>query len=136
VRSLIVVALLCRTAYADVSPDEGRAKSPSKDAAWLLVGGSLAFVTTGAVLAYSADASEKDLEDLYLTVEGGPATFDAKTAARYDQLVDEGHRFEHLSWASFGIAGGMAIGAAICFWRAREVTPVVTPNSAGVALKF
>jgi hypothetical protein len=30
----------------------------------------------------------------------------------------------------------MAIGAAICFWRAREVTPVVTPTSAGVALTF
>jgi hypothetical protein len=133
VRSLIVVALLCQTAYADPAG----AKSPSKDAAWLLVGGSVAFVTTGAVLAYSADASEKDLEDLYLTGDGGPATFDAKTAARYDALIDDGHRFEHLSWASFGVAGGMAIGAAICFWRARgEVTPVVTPTSAGVALKF
>lgn len=132
-RSLIALALLCQTAYAD--PAGGQ--KTSKDAAWLLVGGSLAFVTTGAVLAYSADSSEKDLEDLYLTVDGGPATFDAKTAARYNTLVDEGHRFEHLSWASFGVAGGMAIGAAICFWRARgEVTPVVTPTSAGVALKF
>lgn len=131
-RSLILVALLCQTAYAD----PGGAKT-SKDAAWLLVGGSLAFVTTGAVLAYSADASEKDLEDLYLTNDGGPATFDAKTAARYEAVLDEGHRFEHLSWASFGVAGGMAIGAAICFWRASgEVTPVVTPTSAGVALKF
>ena len=76
----MVVALLCQTAYADPAPGK-----TSKDAAWLLVGGSLAFVTTGAVLAYSADSSEKDLEDLYLTVDGGPATFDAKTAARYDR---------------------------------------------------
>jgi hypothetical protein len=133
VRSLIILALLCRTVHAEPV-------DKSKDAAWLLVGGSLAFVTTGAVLAYSADSSEKDLEDLYLTTDGSPATYDAKTQARYETLVDEGRRFEHLSWASFGIAGGMAIGASILFWRASgqedTVTPIVTPTSAGVALKF
>ena len=129
-RWLIILALLCGSrAHAEPA-------KKSKDAAWLLVGGSLAFVTTGAVLAYSADSSEKDLEDLYLTLDGRPATFDAKTAARYDELVDQGHRFEHLSWTSFGVAGGLAVGAAVCFWRAREVTPVVTPTSAGVALRF
>ncbi|HSD90061.1 MAG TPA: hypothetical protein VLB44_21165 [Kofleriaceae bacterium] len=111
--------------------------SRNKDAAWLFVGGALAFATTGVVLAYASSSSESDLEDLYVSLDGKPPVFDAKTRARYDDLVAEGQRYEHLSWASFGVAGGMAIGAAIMFWRgAHEVAPVITPNSAGVALRF
>ena len=129
----IILTLLCGTANAEPA-------KKSKDAAWLLVGGSLAFVTTGAVLAYSADSSERDLEDLYLTFDGGPATYDARTQARYKTLVEDGRRFERLSWTSFGIAGGMAVGAAVMFWRASgeddTVVPVVTPTTAGVAVRF
>ena len=113
------------------------APSRNKDAAWLFVGGALAFATTGVVLAYASNSSEADLEDLYVSLDGKPPVFDAKTRARYDDLVAEGRRYEHLSWASFGVAGGMAIGAAIMFWRsAHEVAPVITPNSAGVAVRF
>ena len=114
--------------------------SRREDAAWLLVGGALTFVTTGIVLAYAANSTETDIEDLYVSINGTPPVFDGKTKARYDQLVEQGNRYEHLSWLSFGVAGGMAIGATILFWKHRShepsVTPIVTPNSAGVSVHF
>jgi hypothetical protein len=113
--------------------------SRREDAAWLLVGGALTFVTTGIVLAYAVESTEADLDDLYVTVNGGQPVFDAKTQARYDELVKQGDRLEKLSWISFGVAGGMAIGATVLFWKHRKeptVTPIVTPNSAGVSVRF
>ena len=103
-----------------------------------MVGGSLAFVTIGAVLAYSASSSEQDLKDLYVGLNGMPPQYDSATARRYQDLIDEGHRYEHLSWASFGIAGGFAIGAAILFARGHgdervTVVPIATPHESGVA---
>ena len=93
------------------------AEGGGHDGAWLLVGGSLAFVTAGAVLAYSASSSEQDLKDLYVVSGGIMPTYDDKTAKRYQDLVDQGHRYEYLSWASFGVAGACAIGATILFMR-------------------
>ncbi|MDB4959509.1 MAG: repeat-containing protein [Myxococcales bacterium] len=109
-----------------------------RDGAWLMVGGSLAFITAGAVLAYSASSSEQDLRDLYAGVT--PPTFDQKTAQRYHDLIDEGHRYQYLSWASFGIAGACAIGAVVLFVRGGHedeeklsIRPIVTPHETGVA---
>lgn len=110
--------------------------SKKKDAAWLLVGGALTFVTAGAVLAYSANSSEQDLRDLYVSNEGRPPVFDANTQKRYDDLVSEGERFEHLSWAAFGLAGGCAIAATVLFLKHESpvtVAPVVTPKETGVS---
>lgn len=110
--------------------------SKNKDRAWLFVGGSLAFVTAGAVLAYSAESAEQDVKDLYVSNNGGPPEFDAETKERYDDLVAEGNRYQYLSWASFGLAAGCAIGATIFFLRDRNdvsVTPVVTPKETGVS---
>jgi tetratricopeptide (TPR) repeat protein len=113
--------------------------SKSKDAAWLFVGSSLAFVTAGAVLAYSASSSEQDLKDLYVSDNGGAPVWNAKTEQRYNDLIDEGHRYQYLSWASFGVAAGCAIGAAIFFWRDAKaddtvsVVPVVSPRQTGIA---
>lgn len=110
--------------------------SKKKDAAWLLVGGALTFVTAGAVLAYSANSSEQDLRDLYVSSNGTPPRFDANTQKRYDDLVDEGQRFERLSWAAFGLAGGCAAAATILFLRSDSpvtVTPIATPKETGVA---
>jgi hypothetical protein len=111
--------------------------SRSQDAAWLLVGGALTFVTTGIVFAYAVNSTETDIDDLYINATG--PTFDQKTKDRYDELVKEGNRFQYLSWISFGIAGGMAIGATVMFWKHHneaKVTPIVTPNSAGVSVRF
>jgi tetratricopeptide (TPR) repeat protein len=111
--------------------------------AWLLVGGAIAFATVGAVLAYSASSSENDISDLYVGLNGVPPTFNASTQARYNDLVDEGHRYQYLSWASFAVAGGAAIAATILFATGGNdhaehamVVPVASPNSAGVAASW
>jgi hypothetical protein len=114
------------------------APSPSTNAAWLFVGGSLAAVTLGTVLAYSASSSQEDLKDLYLSPTGVSPTYDATTAQRYHDLLSEGHRYAHLSWAAFGIAGACAAGAAYFFVRAHHgehlaIAPVAAPHAAGLA---
>jgi hypothetical protein len=112
------------------------------DTPWLLVGGALAFVTAGAVLAYSASSSEQDIRDLYIGLDGMTPAFDAKTMARYNDLVDEGHRYQYLSWGAFGIAAGFGIAATILFVREHDehaddqrvtITPHASPSSAGVS---
>ncbi|HEY5921563.1 MAG TPA: hypothetical protein VIV11_07825 [Kofleriaceae bacterium] len=110
--------------------------SVNKDRAWLFVGGALAFVTAGVVLAYSAESAEQDLKDLYVSQNGNPPVFNAETQERYDELISEGERFQYLSWTSFGIAAGCAVGATIFFLRDRgdvSVAPVVTPKETGVS---
>ncbi len=112
--------------------------------AWLLGGGAIALVTLGGVLAYASSSSENDVRDLYVGFAGQPATFDAQTQKRYDELVDQGHRYQHLSWAAFGLAGAAAAGAAVLFVLGRRdepaqharVTPLVTTSTAGVAVTF
>jgi hypothetical protein len=114
----------------------------NKNVAWLLIGGALTFATAGTVLAYSTSSTEQDIKDLYQSTTGYPPHFDAATQRRYDDLVDEGNRYQTLSYVAFGLAAGCAAGAAFYFWRAsREepqpaITPVVTPTSAGVRLTF
>jgi tetratricopeptide (TPR) repeat protein len=109
-------------------------------AAWLLTGGAIALVTLGGVLAYAAHSSENDVRDLYVGFAGQPATFDGQTQRRYGDLVDQGRRYEHLSWASFGLAGATMAGAAVLFVLGRraeapaQVTPIVTLTSAGAGV--
>jgi hypothetical protein len=122
----------------------GSAQSPpdkpriSRDGAWLMVGGALAFITAGVVLAYSASSSEQDLQDLYVGLDGKTPKYDATTATRYQDLIDQGHRYQDLSWASFGIAAGFTAAAASWFVhdyneaRRWAVIPVATPQSTGV----
>jgi hypothetical protein len=110
--------------------------SADKDRAWLFVGGTLAFATAGAVLAYSVNSAEQDIKDLYVSNNGRPPEFDDATQERFEELEAEGKRYEKLAWTSFGIAAGCAIGATIFFLRDRGdvvVTPVVTPKETGVA---
>ena len=110
---------------------------------WVLIGGGVALATLGGVLAYAADSSENDVRDLYVGFDGKPPTFDAQTKQRYDDLVAEGRRYQHLSWASFGLAGAAAVGAAVLFLvGGREtapharITPVITRGTAGIAVTF
>lgn len=106
-----------------------------------MVGGALAFATAGAVLAYSATSSEQDIKDLYVGVDGKAPVFDMKTQQRYQDLLDEGHRYQYLSWGAFGVAAGFGIAATLIFLHDRVVeerrvliTPTATPSSAGAAL--
>ncbi len=108
------------------------------DGEWLMIGGALAFITAGVVLAYSASSSEQDVRDLYVGVAGITPTYDATTAQRYQELLDEGHRYQYLSWGAFGVAAGFAIGAAIWFIHDRNeqalaITPVATPQGGSVS---
>jgi hypothetical protein len=113
--------------------------SANTNTAWLLVGGGLAFLTTGVVLAYAAESAEQDIKDLYAGF-GPPPRFDDNTRKRYEDMIAEGERYQYLSWASFGIATGCAAAATIFFYRASKetpiVTPVVTPTGAGVRVTF
>jgi hypothetical protein len=119
------------------APGVGRHRGP-----WLLIGGSLALVTAGAVLAYSADAAERDVEDLYVGLNGTPPPFNSTTRRLYDDAIAEGHRYQTLSIASFGLAGALAAAAAIWFALDRNeqltVTPAVAPGAAGLstAIRF
>jgi len=129
---------------ATPAPTPTLAPSNRQKVAWLLTGGAIALATLGGVLAYAATSSENDVRDLYVGFAGQPPAFDAQTKKRYDDLVDQGHRYQHLSWASFGLAGAAAAGAAVLFVLGgrREaapharITPVVTTTSAGVAVRF
>lgn len=110
----------------------------SNKGAWVLVASSIAFVTVGGVLAYAASSAESDVNDLYAGLGGQPPTFTPKTQKTYQDLVDEGNRYEKLSWVSFGLAGATAIGAAILFVRHTgehgvQVTPTATPTGGGVS---
>lgn len=118
---------------ATLPPAPPPSHAHGNDAAWLMVGGGLAFATLGAVLAYSANSSEQDLRDLYVGLDGKPPTYDASVAKRYQSLVDEGDRYEHLSWASLGIAGGFAVAATVLFLRHPDH---VEPAPSGVAIRF
>jgi tetratricopeptide (TPR) repeat protein len=112
--------------------------------AWLLTGSAFAVGTLGGILAFAANSSENDVRDLYVGFAGEPATFDAQTRQRYDELVAQGRRYERLSWAAFGLTAAAAAGAAVLFVLGDRdeaappprVAPVVTPTSAGVAVRF
>ncbi len=110
---------------------------------WVLVATSVGFITVGAVLAYSASSSENDIDDLYQGLGGMAPSFDARTKAKYDDLVDEGERYEKLSWISFGLAGVTGIAAAVLFWKnsgkdesSVQVTPTASASGGGVSARW
>ncbi len=106
----------------------------------MLVGGAIAAATAGAVLAYSANAAENDVNDLYVGLGGEPPAFNDATRDRFDAVVAEGKRYQALSIASFGVAGVLGALAAWRFVVGREsavrVTPAVTPSGASVSAGF
>src|SRR5690606_12441152 len=52
------------------TPPPSKPIQPRHRAAWLLVGSAIATATIGAVLAYSANAAERDIDDLYVGLGG------------------------------------------------------------------
>ena len=117
--------------------------------AWISVGLTVAFATTGVVMGLSASSREEDIENLvgFRDAAGDPSTYTGTTKTRYDDLVDEGDRFNLLSRVAFGIAGATAITAAIFFVidsgggesrpgtvATRRPSLAVTPSRAGVAV--
>jgi hypothetical protein len=136
---------------ADAGAAGGSAAGPAAPAlipptrekvAWLLGGGAIALVALGGVLSYATNSSENDVRDLYAGFAGRAPAFDAQTRKRYDELVDEGRRYQRLAWTAFGLAGAAAVGVAVLFSVGRDepappaVTPVLGPRSAGVSVRF
>ena len=128
-------------------PSPPAPRTARNTAAWVVTGGALGLAVLGGVLAYAARSSENDVRDLYVGFAGQVPAFDATTRKRYDELVDQGHSYQHLSWAAFGLAGAAAASAAALFVlgghgggevgaRPLAIAPVLTPRTAGVAVTF
>jgi hypothetical protein len=128
-------------------PPPARTPSPTpkahgRDLAWIATGAAIALATTGVVLAFATASSEDDVKDLYLGDIGVPPAYTSSTAAKLQQLLDEGHNYEHLAWLSFGLAA-VSAGAATALFvtgrhaapgeRATRIVPVVQPGGGGVA---
>jgi len=86
-------------------------------AAWISVGGTIAFATAGAVLGLSAKSRQEDIENLiqYRGQDGRPAQYDGEIPQRYKDLIDEGQKLDKLSKISFAVAGGAAAAAVLFF---------------------
>ena len=97
-------------------PTPSPASGGGKATAWISLGVGVALATVGGVMALSAEAAEKDLQDLYDFRAGGqPPAFDGATRERYDELVKQGDRYQLYSWIAFGAAGAAAVTAAVLF---------------------
>ena len=125
---------------APLPPGPPPAKPGHHQAAWLCVSGSIAFATVGAVLAYSANAAENDVADLYVGLAGRPPVYDAHTRSQYEALTRDGRRYEVMSWMSFGVAGLAAVAAFSLFIGDRHehaqrtvIAPTVSSDGGGVA---
>lgn len=105
--------------------------------AWIFVASAVGTFTIGAVLAYSANAAERDVSDLYVGLAGVPPRFDARTRATYDDLVAEGERYQTLARISFGVTAALAAAATYRFLTDQptervQIAPAVTPTTASV----
>jgi hypothetical protein len=78
-----------------------------RSAGWVLMGGTIAFATAGTILAMSGASREEDLESLadFRDPTGMPASYDGTVRERYEDLVDEGDRFNTWATIAFGAAG-------------------------------
>jgi hypothetical protein len=153
-RGLAISLVFVSVASAQASPDSVAAPAPTAPtapaaptaptgltgrnrAAWLFVAGSVALVTVGGALAYSASSAENDVSDLYIGLDDRAPAFDPHTQKTYDDLVAQGERLQRYAWLSFGLAGASAVTAGVLFWHGRheplQVTPTASPSGAGVA---
>jgi hypothetical protein len=78
-----------------------------RSAGWVLMGGTIAFATAGTILAMSGASREEDLDSLadFRDPTGMPASYDGTVRERYEDLVDEGDRFNTWATVAFGAAG-------------------------------
>jgi hypothetical protein len=143
----LVLVLVATVSGAAAQPEAARAPAPEpaaepdaepassmsarRTAAWIFAGVAIGAMTGGVVMAIAAEASEKDLQDLYDFRAGGrPPAFDGAARDRYDAVLVQGERYELLAWIgiSLAVAAGGTAGALFYFDR-REVR--VAPQLAG-----
>jgi tetratricopeptide (TPR) repeat protein len=89
----------------------GSKPSRTRGVAWITLGVGIAFGTLGTVSMLSAEAAEKDLQDLYSL----PIAYTDETRALEQKLIDQGERYELLSWIAFGAAGATFLTATVLF---------------------
>jgi hypothetical protein len=109
--------------------------------AWLLGGSAIALAALGGVLTYATNSAENDVRDLYAGFADRPPAFDAATRKRYDELLDDGRRYQTLAWTAFGLAGAAAVAVTVLFSvggdePAPAIAPVIGPRGAGVSVRF
>ena len=108
----------------------------SHPAAWVVGAGAIALAVSGVVLAEAAHSSESDVTDLYVGFQNTPPTYDLATQKRYQALVDQGHRYQDLSWTAFGLTAVAAGVSAYLFTRHGDepvLAPTASAHGAGVA---
>jgi tetratricopeptide (TPR) repeat protein len=127
--------------------DEG--PSWKRTAAWVSVGLAAVFLTTGSVLATSAQSRQQDLQrliDFRDPSTGLPKVYTGTVAQDYQDKADEGEKLNTYALVAF-IGAGVAVGAAAVLFvldaksgrkapaapeRAATITPYVAPGGAGV----
>ncbi len=131
-----------------VTDDEG--SHWKRTTGWVAVGLTVGLATTGAVLGLSASSRQEDLKNLidFRSAQGDPATFEGSIKDKYDNLVDEGQKFDKLSKVAFAAAGGTAIIATVFFildakdtpkdettaMRGHHVTPIIGAGQVGLGV--
>lgn len=88
-----------------------------RSAAWISTGATVGLLAVGAVLYMSAEGSEEDLEaliDFRDPSTGRPLPY-REVASQYQDLVDEGERFDALATYAF-VAAGVTAAAAVTFF--------------------
>jgi hypothetical protein len=115
------------------------------------MGATVVLGTAGAILAMSGKSREEDLESLgdFRDQNQMPAEYEGNVASRYDQLVDEGERFNLYSKVALGAAGvTLAVGVTLLILDSTSskhaesgtaigrVTPTVDRHGGGIAAVF
>jgi hypothetical protein len=126
---------------APTAPAHDDRASWQRPVAWTAVGMTAALVTAGTVLGMAARSRQSDLEDLL--DDAGDQPFAGSARAEYEDLIDEGERFERLSIVALSAAGVTAVAAVLCFaldgddddrrgTAGIELSPTVSPDGAGL----
>jgi len=118
---------------------------------WVLMGSTIALATAGTILAMSGASREEDLESLadFRDPESNPATYEGTVRERYEDLVDEGNRFNTWATVAFG-AAGVCLAASVTLLVldarnghaesgsaiSRGVSPVLGDHGGGVMAHF
>jgi hypothetical protein len=89
-----------------------------KTAAWISLGVAIAAATTGGVLGLSASSREEDLDTLLGfrdPTTGLPRAYEGEVRKQYEDLDDEGQRFETIASAAWGVAGAALATSVVLF---------------------
>jgi hypothetical protein len=130
---------------------DDKGASWKRSAAWISTGATIGLVAVATVLYMSAEGSEEDLQALidFRDQSGRPLAFE-EVEEQYNDLIDEGERFDKLSTYAF-IGAGVGAAAAVTFFvldaqsggrekpvgfvaRSPRVAPRIGPETAGVVL--